>query len=278
MNKLIKFHPYIILLALFLCSFYSVCFAKYNPVYKNILVFGNSITIHPINDYWWGNWGMAASARENDFVHILEKKFQTTDSSSSVTPVNIANWEIYFNSMDEYYKMVKDLKPDFIIVRLGENVTKTQIFEQEFDEFITNIVSISSARIMITGTFWPDEEKDTIMKRVAQKHGIYFLPLADLYSEDTIEKVGNKVWGDDQQQHTINRAMVAAHPSDAGMKAIADRIWSTIIFNSLPCIYDFDETNHKIYNLQGISIDKRNLSNYEGLLFIDNKKSFILQK
>lgn len=35
------------------------------------LVIGNSITSHPINEYWWGEWGMAASKKENDFVHIL---------------------------------------------------------------------------------------------------------------------------------------------------------------------------------------------------------------
>lgn len=49
-----------------------------NP-YTRVLVLGNSITKHPITSYWWGEWGMAASKKENDFVHKLEKMLQTAN-------------------------------------------------------------------------------------------------------------------------------------------------------------------------------------------------------
>jgi hypothetical protein len=43
---------------------------------KKVLILGNSITWHPpgpdIN--WFGNWGMAASAADRDFLSLLIKK------------------------------------------------------------------------------------------------------------------------------------------------------------------------------------------------------------
>jgi hypothetical protein len=38
-----------------------------------ILILGNSITEHgaALNMDWFGNWGMAASAKEKDFAHLV---------------------------------------------------------------------------------------------------------------------------------------------------------------------------------------------------------------
>ncbi len=35
------------------------------------LAIGNSITLHGICDYWWGNYGMAASSIDNDYYHLV---------------------------------------------------------------------------------------------------------------------------------------------------------------------------------------------------------------
>ena len=37
----------------------------------NCLFIGNSITVHPINEYWWNEIGMAASKKDNDYVHLV---------------------------------------------------------------------------------------------------------------------------------------------------------------------------------------------------------------
>lgn len=41
----------------------------WNPDDYNYLAIGNSITIHPLNEYWWNECGMAASTAEKDYVH-----------------------------------------------------------------------------------------------------------------------------------------------------------------------------------------------------------------
>lgn len=34
------------------------------------------MTKHPICDYWWGEWGMAASKKQNDYVHLVAEKLK----------------------------------------------------------------------------------------------------------------------------------------------------------------------------------------------------------
>ena len=45
---------------------------------KRLLIVGNSITRHAPSAKlgWFGDWGMAASTKENDFVHVLEKMLE----------------------------------------------------------------------------------------------------------------------------------------------------------------------------------------------------------
>ncbi len=59
---------------------------------KNILFLGNSITYH---DYcpsigWYGQYGMAASSIDNDYVHILQKWF---GDDKNYMVKNIADFE-----------------------------------------------------------------------------------------------------------------------------------------------------------------------------------------
>ncbi len=51
--------------------------AKKGP---RVLFVGNSITLHGPRPQigWTNNWGMAASARDKDYVHLLQKRIVAT--------------------------------------------------------------------------------------------------------------------------------------------------------------------------------------------------------
>lgn len=48
-----------------------------DPSRFNCLVIGNSITKHGKCDYWWGEYGMAASKLSNDYFHLLDQMFKS---------------------------------------------------------------------------------------------------------------------------------------------------------------------------------------------------------
>ena len=61
-----------------------------------ILFLGNSITLHgPAPEIGWtGNWGMAASARDKDYVHqLLDRISKAAGGTPKVMIRNIADFE-----------------------------------------------------------------------------------------------------------------------------------------------------------------------------------------
>src|SRR3954471_18320610 len=63
---------------------------------SRVLFLGNSITRHPPapDIGWTGDWGMAASARENDYVHLLVDRIaEAAGGRPEVMIKNIADFE-----------------------------------------------------------------------------------------------------------------------------------------------------------------------------------------
>ena len=94
---------------------------------NKILFLGNSITLHgPAPAIGWlGNWGMAASTQDNDYVHIVLKAIsQTAGKEPQSIVANIAAFERQFESYDIDSGLEKELafKPDLVVVAIGENV------------------------------------------------------------------------------------------------------------------------------------------------------------
>ncbi len=199
---------------------------------KKCLILGNSITLHGTCSYWWGIWGMAASTKENDFVHKLENKIKTHYKNFSCTPVNIANWETSLNIDSINFTNLNISDYDYIVIRLGENISnniETMACEKAIKELITSIKERNgSTKLYITGVFWPNTSKETAIKNVATSENIIYINIDKIYSDVNIQKVGNQVFGDDGQLHIINHDGVAAHPNDSGMEAIAEEIYKAM--------------------------------------------------
>ena len=215
----------------------TACSNNDNEIIKNrpekCIILGNSITLHGICDYWWGRWGMAASTRENDFVHKLENKIRNKKQNFICTPVNIANWETSLNIDSIKWTTLNIYDYDYVIIRLGENIsndTESEICEKAIKELITYLKQKnSSVKLYITGEFWPNASKESAIINAAEAENIKYIKIDSLYTDQNVHKIGDKVFGDDGQLHVIEHSGVAIHPNDSGMEAIAEEIFKAII-------------------------------------------------
>lgn len=190
--------------------------------FSNVLILGNSITYTASNPDvgWLGNWGMAASKAEFDFVHLLTKNFKEKNPSCTVTSKYIGTFEMNYSTydLDTELKMYRDQKPDLVILRIGENVKQPVVdsaaLEKRYVELINYFKSNNpNVRFFAAGSFWGNPVVDRIMARHSD-----FVSLGHLVKDPT-----NAAWG------LFDNQGVASHPSDKGMKAIADLMWPGIL-------------------------------------------------
>lgn len=188
-----------------------------------IVFLGNSITRHgnAANIGWYGDWGMAASSKENDYVHKLVDRLNKNGRKVSYCVANLSEWECSQSDrlFDERYYAVKNFCADVIIVRLGENarlLDSVDGFAPHYENLI-NYFAETNAKIVLTDLFWEYEPFDVYVKNFAKTHGYAFAQMHDLGSDDSMKAVG-----------LYEHQGVASHPNDKGMQEIADRIYKAM--------------------------------------------------
>ena len=133
------------------------------PVGK-ILFLGNSITIHgPKPEIGWnGDWGMAASALDKDYVHVLAARVaQAAGGKPKWMSRNIADFERGHPTYDIAAGMKDELafKPDVVVVAIGENVpartheAKAK-YREAFVRLLTTLNENSHPVIIVRSCFW----------------------------------------------------------------------------------------------------------------------------
>ncbi|WP_332456526.1 SGNH/GDSL hydrolase family protein [Petrimonas sp.] len=195
-----------------------------NTKIGKVLILGNSIVAHdPAPEIGWHyDWGMAASSRDSDFVHILSSNIHEMDTSVIVLSGNLS---VYENNYDTYNleQLIdyRNFNPDMLILKISENVTYQKGMEQTFISSYNKLLkyiapSDSTVKIIVEG-FWPTPINGMI-EQYAKDNNLVFVKLADLYMDDkTNTAIG-----------LFEHEGVGRHPSDKGMRNIANRIWSQI--------------------------------------------------
>ena len=191
--------------------------------YQRVIVLGNSITRHPplAEIGWPHDWGMAATALEKDFVHILTGRFQQKVPQAQLLFENISVWENGYWDYDlAQLDFVRAFAPELLILRIGENVAgdivATHNFATHFSRLLDYLQS-PHTRILVAGSFWDGNPATSVMNWVSKAHGVTFIPLAPIGNNMANRAIGQ-----------FENGGVSNHPNDRGMAAIADAIWSTI--------------------------------------------------
>lgn len=188
-----------------------------------IAFLGNSITRHGVAEElgWYGDWGMAASRRGNDYVHRLVGLLEDDGKRISYCIVNLSEWErTRDNSLLDRYAEVKNFNADIVIVRLGENARLTENLE-EFESCYKEMTEYFSggAAVVLTDLFWEYGPFDGFVKKLAEEKGYAFVKIHDLGNDESMKAAGKFAHGG-----------VAAHPGDKGMSEIASRIYKALVF------------------------------------------------
>lgn len=187
--------------------------------FNNVVILGNSITYttaYPPLD-WYGNWGMAASAADKDYVHILTKCLQLRNPNVQVQVKNIQEFELGFTNydFDGQLKTFKDTHPDLVLLRIGENLQANidlNVFEQRYQQLINYFKTDSPNTIVVgaSGVFYG--MADPIMVKYPP-----YVSLAAITKDTT-----NQAFG------LFTNYAVQSHPGDKGMRNIASLIWAKI--------------------------------------------------
>ena len=185
-----------------------------------ILVVGNSITRHgPKPDIGWErDWGMAASAPEKDYVHLLYAKLRAADVSPFMMIRQASGWEIGYLNEDILDKFAEEraFDADIVIYRLGENVKKETkyAFREKLEAFINHICP--RGKVIFATCFWKNEIVDDGIRDLAEKRGE---PCVDIVC--TAE--------DQMALEPFEHKGVAMHPGDKGMEMIAEKLGDAVL-------------------------------------------------
>jgi hypothetical protein len=194
---------------------------------RKILFLGNSITQHgPAPDIGWtGDWGMAASSREKDYVHLLlDRISKEADGVPKAMIRNIADLErkqTDFN-ISEGLKDELAFEADVVILAIGENVPspKTDDARKRLTAALRDLLAQlgrhGHPKVFVRSEFWPDAEKDGLLKKACEDAGDIFVDLGKIAADPKNSA---------RSEREIKHAGVAGHPGDKGMSAIADELW-----------------------------------------------------
>lgn len=213
-------------LAISLCA--SSALAAWQPVEKIAFV-GDSITRHgpaPERLGWTGDWGMAATARDRDYVHRLVALIGGRQKAAGAP-----QFEVFAEGGGRLAGLLASagklsaLHADVIVVQMGEN--DNTVTEADFFIPYKKVVEIlraanPRARILCLGVWNPGSgspAKDDFIKKVCAEEHVAFVNLSAVVF-DPANQAGHVVAG-------LNKG-VGWHPSDAGMDGYARAILAAL--------------------------------------------------
>lgn len=193
---------------------------------RKILFLGNSITLHGPNEEigWPHNFGMAASAEEKDYVHLVTAALAKHNNNKPEIMVrNIADFERNYAGYDVDTKMQElfAFDPDLVVLAIGENVPELSSEEAkaQFKAGVRRILKGSLARrhplVVVRSCFWANPAKDQMLREACLEAHCIFVDAAPLGKDESNYA---------RSERAIKHAGVARHPGDKGMNAIADAI------------------------------------------------------
>jgi hypothetical protein len=193
----------------------------------------------PASELGWKNeFGMAASAPEKDFAHLVVSGIEArTRKKADYRIRNVYEMEKGFlTGYDIAKSQAEDIswKPDYVVIALGENISdfKDAGEEEAWGQALYDLGKAykdanTNAQIVYRSVFWANETKHRLAKGAAYKLGVAFADLGSRGNERRMQAHDFGYW----------HGGVACHPGDAGMAMQAEIILKAL-FDSEVCQSD----------------------------------------
>lgn len=201
--------------------------ASSNEVSRLMLI-GNSMTLHAPSAAiaWSGNWGMAASTQGRDYSHVLASLLGKHQKTESITlyQENLSDFERSDVAFDfGRLKFVNAFQPDTVVIFLGDNVKLdlygSTAFAKEYENLLQNLSNGGKRALYCVSTWWANSKIDHIISTSCAKSGGRFVDISDINALPGMRA---------SSTGQFSNASVAAHPGDAGMRNIAERIFASM--------------------------------------------------
>ena len=195
---------------------------------RTVLFVGDSITQHaPAPELGWdGNWGMAASNADNDYVHLFVARIAAAQGVTPEIRIHAKGGGTLTGKLVESGTLATLANgTDLIVVQMGENdhTTSAEEFQKPYDALLQILRTASpSARIICTGVWAPPQGnliKDRMIRSLCQKYNLVFADLSSVNSNPGSSAGSTGFW----ENKGINW-----HPSDAGMAGYASALWAAL--------------------------------------------------
>ncbi|MCX7006689.1 MAG: SGNH/GDSL hydrolase family protein [Kiritimatiellaeota bacterium] len=195
-----------------------------------ILFLGNSITRHgPKADIGWtNNFGMAATALEKDYVHVLTAAIaKQLGKQPEMLAASLVDFERGYANYDIAAKTKPfiDFKADLIVLAIGENTpalanaAATTTYKECLVRLLKALKQGSAPVIFVRSCFWANKAKDEALRQASAETGCVFVDIGALGKDEANYA---------RSEQKIKHAGVANHPGDRGMQAIAGALLAAL--------------------------------------------------
>ena len=199
------------------------------PVIPNKTLFiGNSLLLG------FQEFGMCAQNSKSDYYHYVSEFIKKKNQHATFDRLRGSGFEecISQEQVDLWIKNNLQAKVsnnyDLILVQLGDNVNNTEkqnMFKTSCKYLLKWLrTNFHNSRVCWIAGWYTDDERQNIEIMSCQETGSEFVNIRDLNIIENQGKIGDEITYDDGHTTIVNDSGVASHPSNKGMKAIADRI------------------------------------------------------
>lgn len=186
-----------------------------------VLIIGNSIMKHGAAPQlgWNSTWGMAATAQEKDYAHLLYRKICNVVKQEKAPELQLAR--IANENKMKGWEALKGNDADVIVIQISDNYRGKENREEFQSNYSQMIRDLRGDRdpIIVCLTNWGDGPVNEMIRAAAAENGVLSVNLAPL-AADPANRAGS-------EGHFKNGG-VNWHPGDRGMAKIAEATFAAI--------------------------------------------------